>query len=275
MYQKRRTHEPLWSENSPIIRRFALTFMAPLTLAFLTYCLNSEKPPTTIIPVIIETLPRDSSAFTQGFFFHKGRLYESHGLYGHSGLQVIDSKSGSTLKRIECPPNLFAEGCTEFNGSLVQLTWREQTAFVYRLPDLDKRNTLTYAGEGWGLTSDGVRFYMSDGTDTITVRNNDFTIIRRIAVRANGMPVSKLNELEWAAGKLYANIWYSDRIAEIDPKSGRVMRFIDCSELIRRENPGSPDYVLNGIAFDPAANIFYLTGKKWKNCFLVKLAPNL
>ena len=245
--------------------------MVLVVFTAITSCVTREKPLATLTPVITATLPRDSTTFTQGLFFHKGLLYESHGLYGRSGLMIIDAKNGSTMKRIECAPDMFAEGCTEFNGALVQLTWREQTAYVYGLPDLDKRNTLTYAGEGWGLTSDGVRFYMSDGTDTVTVRNKEFTITRRMAVRANGMPVSKLNELEWATGKLYANIWYSDRIAEIDPKSGRVLRFIDCSELIRRENPGSPDYVLNGIAFDPATGVFYLTGKKWKNCYLVRL----
>jgi glutamine cyclotransferase len=231
----------------------------------------TEKQPPVVSPQIESTIPHDSTAFTQGLFFHGDRLYESDGLYGESSLRIVDKRSGAIERRIDLAPEFFAEGCALLNDQVIQLTWREQTAFRYRLPDLVRTGTLTYAGEGWGITSDGSRYYMSDGSDTITVRTGDFTIIKKIWVRANGTGVTKLNELEWARGRLYANIWYSDRIAEIDPGNGRVIRFIDCSELITREHPGSPDHVLNGIAFDPASDIFYCTGKKWKNCFLVRL----
>jgi glutaminyl-peptide cyclotransferase len=274
MHLMRRNQNSLCRGCSSTIRRIAATAIVPVLLASLTSCMTGDKPPATILPMITATLPRDSSAFTQGLFFHEGRLYESHGLYGHSGLLVIDARNGSTLKRIDCAPDIFAEGCTEFNGALVQLTWREQVAYVYGLPNIDKSKTLTYAGEGWGLTSDGTRLYMSDGSDTITVRNEDFTIVNKLPVRAGGMPVSRLNELEWVHGKILANIWYTGKIVEIDPKNGRALRFIDCAELIRREHPRSEDQVLNGIAFDPATGLLYLTGKKWRNIYLVKVGSD-
>jgi glutamine cyclotransferase len=274
MHLIRQDHRMFCSGRLSAIQWIVVTAMPLLLLAAVTSCVTGEKPPATILPVITATLPRDSTAFTQGLFCHEGRLYESHGLYGHSGLLVIDAKNGSTLKQIDCAPEIFAEGCTEFNGAMIQLTWREQTAYVYGLPDLDKRNTLTYAGEGWGLTSDGTRLYMSDGSDTITVRSNDFTIVKKLPVHAGGMPVNRLNELEWVRGELYANIWYSDKIVAIDPKSGRALRFIDCAELIRREQPRSEDHVLNGIAFDPATGLLYLTGKKWRNIYLVKVGSD-
>jgi glutamine cyclotransferase len=271
MHLIQKTHDPLCRGCSSAIRRITASAMAPLILAIFTFCGTSEKPLATLLPVITATLPRDSSAFTQGLFYYNGRLYESHGLYGQSGLMVIDAANGSTIKHIECAPAIFAEGCAKFENSIVQLTWREQTAYVYGLSDLDESNTLTYAGEGWGLTSDGTRLYMSDGSDTITVRTKDFTIVKKLPVRANGMPVTRLNELEWVAGKIFANIWYTDKIVVIDPKNGRALRFIDCSELIRREQPHSEDNVLNGIAFDPSTDLLYLTGKKWRNIYLVKV----
>jgi glutamine cyclotransferase len=269
-----RKNDPLIRRCSSAICRIAETAMLPLILAIIASCGTRENPTAMVLPAIIATLPRDSSAFTQGLFYHDGRLYESHGLYGHSGLMVIDAKNGSTIKKIECAPAMFAEGCTKFENAMVQLTWREQTAYVYGLSDLVIRNTLTYAGEGWGLTSDGTRLYMSDGSDTITVRNKDFTIVKKLPVRANGTPVTRLNELEWVAGTLFANIWYTGKIVVIDPKSGRALRFIDCSELIRRERPRSEDHVLNGIAFDPATGLLYLTGKKWSNIYLVKVGSD-
>jgi glutamine cyclotransferase len=252
--------------------RLPLIVMPPLVIVCLCMALScGSKAPPTIVPHIVTTIPHDTAAFTQGLFYHGGRLYESNGLYGQSGLSVIDAKNGSILKRLSVSPGVFAEGCTRIGDEIIQLTWREQVAFVYSLAALTQRRTLTYAGEGWGITSDGKKFYMSDGSDTVTIRNRDFAIIGRLPVKARDLPVTKLNELEWANGKLYANIWYSDRIAEINPKNGRVLRFIDCSELTKREQPASPDHVLNGIAFDSATGTFYLAGKKWKYLFVVKI----
>jgi glutaminyl-peptide cyclotransferase len=254
----------------PSLPRSTLLFLLAGFLLASNYC-DNRKPPPIVMPHIISTLPHDSAAFTQGLFFDQGFLYESDGLYEESALRSIDAKNGSTIKRIALAPNLFAEGCTKSGNDLVQLTWREQRAFIYDLKTITKHDSLIYAGEGWGLASDGNQFFMSDGSDTITVRNKDFSIMTKLPIRNQGIAVTKLNELEWANHKLYANIWYSDRIAEIDPKSGRVLRWIDCSSIVQKEKPSSPDHVLNGIAFDAATGNFYITGKKWKNYYLVRL----
>jgi glutamine cyclotransferase len=157
-------------------------------------------------------------------------------------------------------------------NSIVQITWREQTALTYSLADVSPGTTLVYSGEGWGLTSDRKGFfYMSNGSDTIFVRNRSFTIVRKIPVTSQGLPVKNLNELEYAEGKIYANIWYSDTILEINPKNGHVERIVDCSELMKKERPASPECVLNGIAYNNETKDFYLTGKKWKNIFVVEI----
>ncbi|MBN2038055.1 MAG: glutaminyl-peptide cyclotransferase [Chitinispirillaceae bacterium] len=234
-------------------------------------CENSVKMPPTLQPMIVNQVDHDSTLFTQGLFLHDTVLYESAGQYGASCLASFHARSGALLMKKPLARNIFAEGCARFGQKIVLLTWREQTAFVYSLEDLSELRTLTYAGEGWGLTSDGKLFYMSNGSDTIYVRNSDFTIIKKCAVRAGHTPVTRLNELEWVKGLLYANIWQSDTIAEINPRNGTVLRFIDCSGLTALEKPASPDHVLNGIAFDPAAAVFYLTGKKWKRMFVVKI----
>jgi glutamine cyclotransferase len=241
------------------------------TIAALASCMNGQDAPVTVAPRVVATLPRDTADFTQGLFYHNGRLYESHGLYGRSGLAVIDAHAGSPIRRIAADPGVFAEGCTRYGDEIVQLTWREQSAQVYSLSTLAPVRSLMYAGEGWGLTSDGRLFYMSSGSDTISVRNGEFSIVGTIPVRSGKTAVTKINELEWANGKLYANIWYSDKIAEINPKNGRVLRWIDCSGIVEKERPPSPDHVLNGIAYDRATQTFYLTGKKWKNIYVVRL----
>ena len=154
---------------------------------------------------------------------------------------------------------------------LVQLTWREQTALTWSFPGLSPGAPMMYSGEGWGLASDGRHFYMTDGSDTVFVRSADFAIVRKLAITSAGIPVKNLNELEFVKGKLYANVWYRNRILEISAASGRVLRIIDCSSLVRQEQPDSPECVLNGIAYNQENGCFYMTGKKWKKMFVVKL----
>ncbi len=240
-------------------------------ICLIVSCGGSGGPPPTITPRIIETIPHDSSAFTQGFFYDDGRLYESDGLYGNSALRMLNTLNGAELMRVPLDSRFFAEGCAKIGKRLFQITWREQTAFTYSLADLTPGSSIIYSGQGWGLTSDGQLLYMSDGSDTITVRNEKFTIIRKIPVSSQGLPVKNLNELEYADGKICANVWYSDSILEINPKTGKVERIIDCSDLIKQEQPASSECVLNGIAYNPDTGTFYLTGKKWKKIFVVEI----
>ena len=238
---------------------------------FVFFC-GSGKPPLTVIPQIVATIPHDSTAFTQGLFFDSNRLYESEGLYGKSALRILDAQNGDPIKHVTLDPRYFGEGCAKMEKTIVLITWREQAALTYSLADLSPGSTLVYCGEGWGLTSDRKGFfYMSDGSDTLTVRNKNFTIVRKIPVTSGGRAVKNLNELEYVNSTIFANVWYSDSILEINPKTGRVERIVDCSEVVKKEQPSSSDCVLNGIAYNPSNGRFFLTGKKWKNIFVVEI----
>jgi glutamine cyclotransferase len=255
------------------------TFCFISVFALLTHCEYKDKPaddtavsPVRCFPKIIITLPHDDSAFTQGLFYHKGYLYESTGLNGRSSLRKLDS-SGTVLTNLPLPSTYFAEGCTFFSGNLYQLTWKKQRCFVYSMADFSCIDTLSYTGEGWGITSNNSTLFMSNGSDTLYMRNSNFSVTDKIGVTSNGHPLGNLNELEFVNGHIYANVWYSDYIFEIDPENGSTVRIIDCSELVARESPSSDEYVLNGIAYNPENGLFYITGKFWKNMFVVEIPP--
>jgi len=224
-----------------------------------------------IQPVILGTIPHDSAAFTQGLFYTDGVLYESDGLYGKSDIRRIDT-TGTVIQN-QPVPDVFAEGCALMGSRLFQITWREQTAIIYSMPSLKPEGTLTYDGEGWGLTSDGTVFIMSNGSDTLYFRDSEFKIQRKLAVTLDGKPLANLNELEFARGNVFANVWFSDYIFEISPQNGKVLRIIDCTNIINMEKPRSEQNVLNGIAFVPRGNYFYITGKNWNNYYKVAIPP--
>jgi glutaminyl-peptide cyclotransferase len=230
---------------------------------------GSDAIPCTA-PRIKTAIPHDSQAFTQGLFYDNGLLYECAGLYGKSSLRTVDAATGAMIKNVPIA-RVFAEGCARLGNELFQITWQEQIAFIYSFPGLNEQRTAIYAGEGWGLTSDGKWLYMSTGSDTLFVRDKEFAVVRKIPVRMNNRPVVRLNELEYVDGFIYANVWYTDYILQINVKSGSVVRKIDCSELVKKENPSSPENVLNGIAYNPQIKDFYITGKNWKNIFLVEI----
>lgn len=243
-------------------------------LLILLLCLCSEKQGIsseivdTVKPVIIKTVPHDSAAFTQGLLYRDGKLYESTGIVGQSTIRVVDTNGVVKTKRFL--PEIFAEGCAFFNDLLYQITWKEQICIVYNA-DLTILNTISYGGDGWGLTADSASLIMSNGSDTLYFRDQKFKITRKLPVTLNGKPLKNLNELEYANGKILANVWFSDFIYEISPRTGNVLKIIDCTELVDIEKPVSEDHVLNGIAFLPQENHFFLTGKNWKNMFLVKI----
>ena len=230
---------------------------------------TQNTPLTPIKPLIIRTFRHDSTAFTQGLFYYNDKLFESDGLYGESSIRIVDT-NGVVLKSNQINQQFFAEGCALFNGNIFKLTWREEVCFIYS-PELTLMGTYRYSGEGWGLTSDSISFYMSDGSDTLYERDTRFNVSKKIPVTIQGNALSKLNELEFAKGSIYANVWYSDFIFRISKETGRVLSVIDCSELVSIENPSNPECVLNGIAYDKERDLFYITGKKWKNVFVVKI----
>lgn len=241
------------------------------SLAFLGLSISGQEGTMPrSIPVVVRTISHDTGAFTQGLFYDKGLLYESTGLYGQSSLRILDSKDGSIRKTIPVP-DIFAEGCARMDSSLVQLSWREQGAPVYRFPSLELKSSFSYSGEGWGLTADSTLFYMSNGSDTLYARDKRFAIKRKIAVTFLGKPLRSLNELEYAKGLIYANVWFSDSIFVIQPRTGVVVRVIDCTSLVAQNAAPSNQNVLNGIAYNPETRTFYITGKRWQYIFEVKL----
>jgi len=215
--------------------------------------------------------PHDPGAFTQGLLWHAGDLWESTGLYGRSGLRQVEAATGRVLREIALPDDQFAEGLALDGSRLVQLTWREGVARVWKLPELEPLEPMAYRGEGWGLTSDGTRFIQSDGSAALLFRDlEDFRLLGRVVVRRGTRAVPYLNELEWVEGAVYANVWMSDEILRIDPESGQVTDAWDASALLTPDERKRAE-VLNGIAWDPDRRVFYVTGKLWPRLFEVEL----
>lgn len=227
---------------------------------------------------IVSSYPHDSKAFTQGLLFYKGDLYESTGLYGRSSLRRVDLGTGGVFRQVPLPGKIFGEGLARVDDRLVQITWREQLAFVYDLYRFERVAQFSYAGDGWGLCYDGTRLIMSDGSARLTFRDpHTFAVVGQVEVRNAGRPQTQINELECVDGKVYANVWSSDEILEIDPATGTVRAIIDASNLLPRaeRNALGPEAVLNGIAYDSATGTFFLTGKLWPKLFRVRfVAPD-
>jgi glutamine cyclotransferase len=221
---------------------------------------------------IINTYPHDPDAFTQGLVFHQGSLYESTGLNGQSSIRKVDLLSGQVLKKVDVSAQYFGEGVALFNGRAYQLTWQSQRGFIYDLDSFQLLNTFSYTGEGWGLTHDDRSLILSDGSNQIRfLEPNNFEVQRTLSVYDGSRPINYLNELEYIKGEIYANIWQTDRIARIDPQSGRVIAWIDLSALLPAEDRARGVDVLNGIAYDESGDRLFVTGKLWPKLFEIKL----
>ena len=219
---------------------------------------------------ILRELPHDTGAYTQGLLWWQGKLYESTGEYGASTLRRVDPETGDVEQRIDIDPSLFGEGLARVDDRLIMLTWKAQLAFVFGLDRLDERRTFRYRGEGWGLCHDGTQLVMSDGSDVLTFRDPvSFEDIGSIAVTLRGQPQMRLNELACVGDEIYANIWERDYIVRIDPRTGRVTHQIDAGGLLTRDEARDAD-VLNGIAYNPDTDTFFITGKWWPKMFEVR-----
>ncbi|MDP9141637.1 MAG: glutaminyl-peptide cyclotransferase [Pseudomonadota bacterium] len=224
---------------------------------------------------VVSTLDHDKKRFTQGLAIHDHRLFESTGLYGRSALFETNLKSGEGRQIAQLLPSLFGEGLTVWRDRLVMLTWREGIAQYF---DLNGKAMMQrrFNGEGWGITTDGSRLIMSDGTAALSIRDpQTFAEISRINVRAAGVSIDRLNELEYARQSVFANIWQTDRIVQINPKNGDVIAWLDLSALKQRFNKpvnwDAADHVLNGIAYDSKSDRFYVTGKCWPTMFVLEV----
>lgn len=226
-------------------------------------------PIERLVPRIHARIPHDPEAFTQGFVYADGRLFESTGLVGRSSLRELDPATGAVLRSIPVAEPRFAEGLALVGDELFQLTWQDHVAFVYGRDDFAKRRELAYDTEGWGLCPRGSDLVMSDGSETLFVRDPaTFAIRRRIRVTQDGMPVRMLNELECVGDDVYANVWQTERIVRIDFATGHVEAEIDVHGFLSEEERREAD-VLNGIAYVPERQRFLITGKLWPRIFEV------
>jgi len=226
---------------------------------------------------ILHIYPHDRTAFTQGLIYHKGVFYESTGLWGRSSLRKVKIETGQILQNTPLPDKYFGEGITRWQQEIIQLTWRDGTGWVYDLATLQLLKTFDYEIEGWGITQDGEKLIVSDGSSYLYFWSpKTFQKVGAIQVQYQGQPVSRLNELEYIKGEIFANIWLTDYIAQISPQTGAVLGWINLTGL----NPLPPalvgtSAVLNGIAYDKGNNRLFVTGKLWPSVFEIKLIPCL
>jgi glutamine cyclotransferase len=222
---------------------------------------------------VVKVYPHDRQAFTQGLQYVDGVLYEGTGQNGQSGIRKVKLETGEVLQHQALDAKYFGEGITVWNNTIVQLTWQSEIGFVYDKATFKQTKTFTYRGEGWGLTHDGARLIMSDGSAVIRFLDPaSFKEVGRLTVRENGVPVKNVNELEYVKGEILANIWQTHRLARISPKTGEIVGWVDLSGLLDAREAVGTD-VLNGIAYDAAGDRLFVTGKWWPKLFEIKLVP--
>lgn len=239
--------------------------------------LSSIKPKLYTYKVL-ETYPHDINAYTQGLEFENDTLYESTGQYKESSLRKTDYRTGDVLQKVSLPDQYFGEGLTILNNKIYQLTWRENTGFIYNLKSMEQTGTFVYgeSKEGWGLCHDAEKnIYKSDGTDRIwTLNSNTLAEMDYIEIFTNTSKINSVNELEWVEGKIYANVYQQGSIAIIDPSNGAVEGVIDLTDLKDKVTQHPKLDVLNGIAYKGEPNILYITGKNWDKLFKIEIIQN-
>ena len=219
-------------------------------------------------PLTVRTLSHDRASFTQGLAYVNGTLYESSGDHHQSMLRSVDPTNGRVCDVVSIP-NDFAEGIAIFEDRLYQLSWKSERARVFRLPDLELIDELRYDGEGWGLASGPAGMVMSNGTGTLRFVDGDLRTTQQLRVTLNRLPTRRLNDLEWVAGSIYANVLMQSDILEISARNGQVSRILDCASLQAQAAPCDVEHTLNGIAYNPDRDTFFVTGKCWPYMFEV------
>ena len=220
---------------------------------------------------VVREYPHSTKSYTQGLQYVDGVMWEGTGREGSSYLQTIDLKTGEVNILASLPNSEFGEGITHYKDRIYQLTWESHKAYLYDSKGNFIKN-ITYRGEGWGITTDGEHLYMSDGSSTIRRINPEtFATEESICVTLNGEPLDLLNELEWIDGHIWANVYLTDAIVEIDPKTGIVVGFIDLPELRGRLKQNPEAEALNGIAHNASTGNFYVAGKDWNRIFEIEV----
>ena len=229
-----------------------------------------DTPAPTATARVLATYPHDTDAFTEGLFVRDGKLFESTGFERRSFIREVDLASGKVLRQVAIPPAQFGEGIVDWRGDIISVTWQGGVGHRWRISDLSRIGGFRYDGEGWGLTRDDRNIILSDGTpvlrflDPVTLK-----VVRRLRVTADGRPLAMLNELEWVDGEILANVWHEDRIARIDPRTGRVKGWIDLSAIVANTPKRDEEAVANGIAWDAKTRRLYVTGKYWPTLYRI------
>jgi len=245
--------------------------LASLLIVICFGCGNGERQTSAPFEVTAR-FPHDSTAYTQGLVWDSGVLYESTGQYGRSDVRRVDLKTGRVLASRPLSKDRFGEGLALLRGVLYQLTWESHVAYTYDAATLAPRDSFSYPGEGWGLATDGTSLIMSDGSDSLRVVSPaTFALQRVVHVRYNGAPLYKLNELEYVNGDVLANVYESNWVLRIDPKTGDVRELLNFGDLYTDRPPTAE--VMNGIATAPERGALLLTGKFWPVLFEVRLRP--
>lgn len=216
---------------------------------------------------VVAEYPHDTDSYTQGLFFHNGEMYETTGLHGKSTLRKVDIQTGRPVKKLDFDKKYFLEGSVVFGDNLYVLTWESRIAFIYDANTLEYKSSWRYPREGWGITTDGKKLIASDGSANLYFMDEEFKVDRKVTVTLNERPVRWLNELEYIDGKIWANVYTTDEIVIIDPKSGKVEGVIDCRGLLPDKLRRPETDVLNGIAINPQDGKIYLTGKNWPKLY--------
>ena len=255
----------------------ALAFVTLTVIVAMTTPTSTQRASRSRAPVagyrVVHVFPHDSEAFTQGLVYLDGLFYEGTGLNGRSTIRKVKIETGQVMQLHKLDSQYFGEGIAILNDTLFQLTWQSGIAFLYDRTTFTRTGTFSYTGEGWGLTHDGRRLIVSDGTATLRfIDPASHKEISRLAVRDGGKPVLNLNELEYIKGEVFANVWQTDRIARISPKTGEVTGWIDLKGLLPASEQ-APDAVLNGIAYDAAGDRLFITGKLWPKVFEIRIVP--
>ena len=238
-----------------------------------SFILHSDLEPESMAYEVMKSFPHNTGSFTQGLEWHEGKLFEGTGLNGKSAVMEVNLSSGESSKKTALSQEHFGEGISIINNKLYQLTWQSHRAFVYSLPDLKQEGSFGYPTEGWGLCDLNGELVMSDGTEKLYFLNPaDFSLLRTIQVWDKKNAVEELNELEAVDGAIYANKYQTDTIVKIDPATGKVLAYVNMAGLLKKEDRKGNEDVLNGIAWNPADKLFYLTGKNWPKLFAVKFS---
>jgi glutamine cyclotransferase len=270
----RKTGLYIQTTKTLLLPYFSIFLWCIIGFSFFSCSPSTDKIPKYYTYQIVEIFPHDENAFTQGLFFEGGLFLESTGRYGNSSVRKVDPPTGDIVKMHELPDQFFGEGLTVVGNHIIQLTWRSKVGFVYDKESLELQKEFSYQTEGWGITYDGNRLIMSDGSAKLFFLDvKTFEQIGTVEVFDRDTPITRLNELEFIHGEIFANVWGTESIVRINPQTGEVTGWISLQGLLDRDTLSRPVDVLNGIAYDEINNRIFVTGKLWPKIFHITLVP--